>query len=155
MVERLSRFLRLTLASDPLALVPLETEMELQKLYLEIEQVRYPDLQLEVCLPAELRGAAVPALILQPIIENSIKHTVAAQVGPTRIRISARAVEAELTLAVSDDGQSTRPAPGTGLGLKNVRERLQSHYGGQAALNAKRMASGFRTTISLPLEVLP
>lgn len=152
MVERLARFLRSTLAADPLAFVPLDVEIALQHLYLQIEQVRHPDLRLDVALPEGLRRAPVPALILQPIVENAVKHAIAGAPGPTRIAIAAAADGARLRIQISDAGAARTVAPGTGLGLQNVRQRLHSHYGEAATLDAERAADGFRVTIAIPLE---
>lgn len=154
MVERLSRFLRSTLAADPLALVTLDVEIALQQLYLGIEQVRHPDLGLDVALPDALRSATVPALILQPIVENAVKHAIAGDPGPTRIRIAAMADDGRLRIEVSDEGPPQQHvAPGCGLGLQNVRQRLRSHYGDAAELDAARQPSGFRVTVAVPLEL--
>ena len=156
MVVKLARFLRLGLSADPSRKIPLELEVELQRSYLDIEQLRYPDLSVEVDVPEELKGALVPALILQPIVENAVKYGVAGAPPPATILIRATSQGAQLNLEVIDSGRgSSQKPPGSGIGLANVSQRLSLLYGaGRAELSAARNADGcFRAGISLPLEV--
>jgi two-component system, LytTR family, sensor kinase len=153
MVERLADFLRSSLTTDPLAMIPLSDEVRLQELYLRIEQVRYPDLRLTVEVPRDTRNALVPALLLQPIVENAVRHAVAVSPGSTHIHLSARRDQRSLVLEIVDDGTSNGGTEGTGLGLRNVRERLQTIYGPRASMSACRSgANGYRVQIQLPLE---
>jgi two-component system LytT family sensor kinase len=154
MVVKLARFLRLGLAADPTRKIPLELEVELQRSYLEIEQLRYPDLAVEVSLPAELKDALVPSLILQPIIENAVKYGVAEAPPPATISLHARTDGAQLTLDVTDSGKGAGKPSGGGIGLANVRQRLVLIYGDrESALTAGADPQGsFRVRISLPLE---
>ncbi|MFL6855250.1 MAG: sensor histidine kinase [Sphingomicrobium sp.] len=154
MVVKLARFLRLGLAADPTRKIPLELEVELQRSYLEIEQLRYPDLAVDVSLPADLKDALVPSLILQPIIENAVKYGVAEAPPPATISVSARTDGSQLTLEVMDSGKGAGKPSGGGIGLANVRQRLALIYGDRdSALMAGADAHGsFRVRISLPLE---
>lgn len=156
MVVKLARFLRLGLAADPTRKIPLELEIELQRTYLEIEQLRYPDLVVEVGLPEEIKDALVPSLILQPIIENAVKYGVAEAPPPATISVMARSDGERLTLEVIDSGKGNgSQAGGAGIGLANVRQRLALIYGEDGSgLSAGRDSQGqFRVEISLPLEL--
>ena len=156
MVLNLSDFFRNSLAVDPTDDVRLADEIALQRLYLEIERVRFPNrLRFEVELPAELEGAMVPSLLLQPIVENAVKHGVARSEGVTTIRIAAARQGERLCLTVSEDGTpaaSCAAANGTGVGLGNVRNRLAARYGGDHGFASGPLGSGYRTEIELPLR---
>jgi two-component system LytT family sensor kinase len=155
MVIKLARFLRLGLAADPTRKIPLDLEIELQRTYLEIEQLRFPDLKIDVSIDASLGDALVPSLILQPIIENAVKYGVAEAPPPATISLSARTDAGKLVLDVVDSGKGRgSPGAGAGIGLANVRERLTLLYGDEvSALTADRDNEGqFRVEITLPLE---
>jgi signal transduction histidine kinase len=155
MVTKLAHFLRLGLGADPLQIIRLSAELELQRTYLEIEQLRYADLELSFEVPAELEGAFVPALILQPIVENAIKYGVASAPPPARIDVRAWRSKDRLRLEVTDSGKGRPPArPGSGIGLSNVRQRLSLMYGEEnSTLLAGRLPDGrFRVELSFPLE---
>ncbi|MDQ8757531.1 histidine kinase [Sphingosinicella sp. LHD-64] len=156
MVTRLATFFRRSLSIDPFEDIPLEREIDLQRAYLEIEQLRYPDLVLAIDCPPALAHAAVPALILQPLVENAVKYGVAASAPPARIAIAAHAEDGHLTLAVSDSGTAPAGAAkeGTGVGLKNVRERLAQRFGDRQSLAAGRTPTGFTCTLTMPLRML-
>jgi two-component system, LytTR family, sensor kinase len=156
MVIRLSDFFRSSLSQDPLADAPLTREIELQRLYLDIEEVRFADqLQVEVRLPRELEDALVPGLILQPLVENALKHGLRGPGQPMRLTIAARAEADRLTLEVADDGRG-QGAPGggvgTGVGLKNIERRLAARFQDQARLAVESTPEGFRARITLPLR---
>ena len=153
-VEALSSFLRATLATDAEADVPLADEIELQRLYLKIEQIRFGDrLQVTFDLPQELERAAVPALILQPLVENSIRHAVACTSRPVRVIVSARADEDCLMLMVEDDGPGGSNT-GFGIGLRNVVERLSLRFGPRGTCEHVRRPSNITSTLlSLPLSL--
>lgn len=155
MIMNLSSFLRSSLAVDPEQLVSLDEEIALQRLYLDIEQTRFPDrLQVAVTMPDELKNACVPVLILQPIIENAIKYGVAPTKGKIAIRLSASAEYGLLVLRIENDIDPKAPVPasGTGLGLGNVRERLLTRYGPSAGCEwGKSDDGGFVVSLWLPL----
>lgn len=155
MVMKLARFLRLGLAADPTRKLPLDLELELQRSYLEIEQLRYSDLKVSIDLPEQIENALVPALILQPIVENAVKYGVGGAPPPTEILISAQATGERLVLEVTDSGKGKpQEQDSAGIGLANVRERLELIYGeDRTALSAGREPDGrFRVIIELPLE---
>ena len=155
MVGKLARFLRLGLSADPTRKIPLELELELQRSYLDIEQLRYPDLSVEIDLPEALKGALVPSLVLQPIVENAVKYGVAGALPPASISIRASAASDELLLEVIDSGKGkSQPSNSGGIGLSNIEQRLALLYGeGRSSLVAARDPDGrFRAQITLPLE---
>ncbi|MFN3423649.1 MAG: sensor histidine kinase [Novosphingobium meiothermophilum] len=164
MIQSLSRFYRHSLAGDPTADVPLEDEIALQRHYLEIEAVRFPErLVCEFDVPAPLLSACVPGMILQPLVENSIKYGVSATTRPVTIRISAREAGGFLVLTVADDGPGAAAvaAPGrdaatidsTGIGLANVRSRLAARFGeGVGRVESGALpAGGYATVLTMPL----
>jgi two-component system, LytTR family, sensor kinase len=134
MLMNLSTFFRATLSADPTADVSLDEEIKLQRLYLDIEQIRFPDrLAVEIDVPDALLTARVPVLILQPIVENAVKYGVAKSKKPVAVRISAYEEAGRLHIKVKDDGEAP-PPPGddegsTGVGLRNVCDRLATRYG--------------------------
>jgi two-component system, LytTR family, sensor kinase len=159
MIMNLSHFFRSSLTGDPSADVPLADEVKLQRLYLEIEGARFPTrLSIDIDVPKDLDNAAVPGLILQPLVENAIKHGVSRTTEPVHIAISARAEGDRLILVVADNAakptNDTTAAPdGEGIGLTNVRNRLAARFGDQAQMEAMRpVAGGFRITLKLPLN---
>jgi hypothetical protein len=157
MIMNLSTFFRTTLSADPTADIPLEEEIKLQRLYLDIEQVRFPErLKVETHIPAALAGVRVPVLILQPIVENAIKYGVARSRRPVTLLISADEEAGRLHLKVKDDGEQIADpfcdAAGAGVGLKNVCERLIARYGTQAGcFHGPDPAGGFTVHVILPV----
>ena len=153
MVVRLSNFFRASLSSDPLADVPLIEELELQRIYLDIEQMRFPNLTSQFDVPADLYQAKVPNLILQPLIENALKHGVNPNGQPTHLRIAGYRSAGQLVLEVSDNGPGSSSAAGTGVGLNNVRDRLLSRFGDRAAFEAENNdGGGFRVRMFMPMQ---
>jgi two-component system, LytTR family, sensor kinase len=156
MLLNLSAFLRSTLAADTGGTIPLSEEIALQRSYLKIEEARFEDrMRVVVDVPDELGRASVPALILQPLIENSVRHGVDRSETTTTIRIVASRDGERLQLLVEDDGRPDGTArAGTGLGLGNVRDRLQAHFGERGRLRADRLGGrGYRAVIELPLAM--
>ena len=155
MLKRLSSFLRGGLAADPYDEIELRTEIAQQLLYLEIERVRFPErLAVEVDVPSELDDALVPALILQPLVENAVKYAVAPSADLTTIAIAASHDGDRLRLVVRDDGHGRTPtSAGTGIGLANVRQRLEARFGEEGALESGPLPTGgFAATLTLPLR---
>ena len=159
MILNLSTFFRTTLSSDPAGDVPLADEIAMQRLYLDIEKVRFPArLQTRFDIPENLRDAAVPGLILQPLIENAVKHGVARSRRPVTITVSARADADRLELLVEDDGEgeprSGAGAPaGAGVGVRNVCDRLMARFGPAArCASGPRNGGGFSVSLAMPLS---
>jgi len=143
MLLNLAEFLRSALAPGRDGTIGLKEEIELQRLYLGLEEARFADrMKVEIIVPDELAAARVPTLILQPLIENAVRHGVDRSESPTTIRILAERRGAALGLVVEDDGdRDGRPARrGIGLGLANVRERLHAHFGEAGRLEARARA---------------
>jgi two-component system LytT family sensor kinase len=156
MVTKLARFLRLGLAADPTETIELAAEIELQRTYLEIEQLRYEDLEVDLAVADELEKARVPALVLQPIVENAVKYGVAGAPPPASIAIRGWAEGRLLVLEVVDSGKGkAAPTEGGGIGLANVLQRLRLIYGEtNVELTAGRLEDGsFRVRLALPLEL--
>jgi len=155
MVLGLSAFLRETLHRDPLGNIALADEIALQRLYLDIEATRFEDgLDIAIALPEALVDARVPSLILQPLVENALRHGVPEP--PERMRLSVHAAEADagrtLVLEVSDNGPGSRAdGGGGGIGLRNVRDRIAVQWGEDARLDTSSDAGGFTARVSMPL----
>ncbi len=155
MILTLSTFYRRSLAEDPTGMVSLEAEVALQRAYLEIEAVRFPErLVPEIDVPEDLLSAEVPGMILQPLVENSVKYGVAPVGRAVTVRIAAREEYGRLVLEVADNGPGAAgKAGGLGIGLTNVRDRLEARYGEEAGLvSGPAEGGGWRTVIRLPLE---
>ncbi|WP_159289282.1 sensor histidine kinase [Methylosinus sporium] len=155
MVLSLSTFLRATLSLDPMHDVSLADELALQEEYLQIERERFSDrMAFSIDMPEDVRSALVPSLILQPLIENAIKHGVGATVGKVEIALRARReanrlrVTVENDMPIEDDGK--KPA-GMGVGLRNVAERLHARFQGDSSFSSGPVAPGrYRAFIELP-----
>lgn len=156
MIQTLSTFYRHTLSGDPTSDMSLADEIELQKLYLKIESVRFPDrLNCHIDVADDVTRAMVPGMILQPLVENSVKYAVAATQAKVTIEIAAWREGSQLVVTVSDDGPGTpvAGAPSTGIGLANVRHRLRARFGKGASIEfGKPAKGGFRTTLRVPMQ---
>ncbi len=154
MIMNLSTFFRSSLSGDPTSDVPLEDEIALQRLYLDIEAVRFPKrLKVEIDLPDALKSWPVPGLIIQPLVENAIKHGVARTTGEVTVRILARGERDQLVIIVENDGcaNATPDENGQGIGLANVESRLAARFGEAASMTTERPdAARFRVTLTLP-----
>jgi len=159
MIAGLSDLLRRMLDDSAQQQVPLQEEMEFAQKYLDIQKVRFADrLQIDVDVPSELYLAQVPSLILQPMVENAIKHGIAKRAQGGTIRITASRCDGMVTLSVSNDGpglpeewETTRP----GIGISNVRTRLQTLYGDAFDLSMRNQNAGVEMSVSLPFVVIP
>jgi two-component system LytT family sensor kinase len=160
MVLSLSNFLRASLEKTPGERITLAEELAAQRQYLAIEQERFGE-RLRFCeaAPSELLDAIVPGLILQPLIENAVKYGVARSARPVRVEILAEARGGTLSVTVQDDGcqdiaaEGKRAPAALGVGLANVRRRLEVLYGEAGRLvSGARAEGGFAATIELPLE---
>jgi hypothetical protein len=152
-LRHLSAFLRTTLEMDPVAPVTLDQEVALTRLYLKVEQVRFPTrLRLIVDVSPEAGRVGVPSLVLQPLLENAVKHGVGRSSGLTTIRLSGAVEGRRLRIAITNDGEGAPAiAPGFGVGLENVRSRLALVYAGDAQLEAGPLPSGgFGVRLDLP-----
>ncbi len=159
MVLSLSTFMRTTLSLDPMHDVPLADEIALQEEYLEIERERFSDrMTFSIEVSEGVRSAMVPSLILQPLIENAIKHGVSATAGRVEILLTARRQDDRLLITVENDMPQESPLnhrpQGMGVGLHNVAERLRVRFQEDGHLSAGPAAPGrYRVTIDLPWRV--
>jgi two-component sensor histidine kinase len=155
MILNLATFFRTSLTSDPAADVALSDEIRMQRLYLDIEQIRFPGrLSVVSDVPEELENMQVPALILQPLVENAIKHGVARSNRPVTVTIRARSNDGALHLTVEDDADGVIDSiRRDGVGLNNVRERLYTRFDGAASTRFRpRKGGGFRVDLMMPLS---
>jgi signal transduction histidine kinase len=154
MIQTISRFYRHSLANEPTADVSLSDEFDLQRLYLDIEAVRFPERLVCVFdLPAGLEDARVPGMILQPLVENSVKYAISAVARPVTITLAAREEFDRLVITVSDDGPGVPQGAhhGFGIGLANVRDRLEARFGPDIGFTSAPVPGGYRTEIRIPL----
>jgi two-component system LytT family sensor kinase len=154
MVLSLSRFLRYTLASAPTQLTTLADEIGMLRQYLEIEGARFSDrLKVSWKVDDDCAQALVPSLILLPLVENALKYGLGESERPVEIVVGARRVGTQMELWVEDDGGTTHGAhSGLGIGLSNVRQRLDALYGEQAWLQSGDTAQGWRSAIHMPWQ---
>ncbi|MGH7616140.1 MAG: sensor histidine kinase [Gemmatimonadaceae bacterium] len=153
MIELLGDVLRTVLRADDRHEIPLGEELEFLDQYLAIEQVRFSDRLRVTWTIGDVRSALVPSFILQPLVENALRHGIAKRAGAGALEIAARRESDTMVLSVSDDGPGLSPAShhATGVGLKNVRERLRTLYRDSARLDVvSRTAGGVTATIRLP-----
>ena len=158
MITNLEQFLRLTLNNGQAQEIPFEEELKFLQYYLAIEHIRFQDrLKITMDIEPQAMKVPVPNLMLQPIVENAIKHGVAPRTSPGEIEIRARRINGMLEVRVRDNGpglsKSTRKrmGPGSGLGLNNTRERLAQLYGdshGFELINAPE--GGLIVTVQIP-----
>ena len=155
MIQTISRFYRHSLADEPTTDVTLKDEFDLQKLYLDIETVRFPKRLIPVFdLPEALEEARIPGMILQPLIENSVKYAVSAVSRPVTITIAAREEFDRLVITVSDDGPGVPEGSrhGFGIGLANVSDRLEARFGSDIAFDSGPIPGGYKTEMRVPLS---
>jgi two-component sensor histidine kinase len=161
-VARLADLLRLSLQHETDDLIPLRQELDLLEVYLEIQKTRFQDrLTVRLDVPQDLASALVPNLILQPLVENAIKHGIAARPGAGTVEVRVRRESlGRLCLLVRDDGpgppEGGRRGGGEGVGLRNTRDRLDLLYGGDHEF-AFRGAPGLgcEVAMSIPLVAAP
>jgi len=155
---RLSDFLRLTFEADPEAEVTLVEEWAIAQAYLDIEAARFPGrLQVTFDCESALLDAHVPTFLLQPIVENAVKHAVQTSRRLVTLSVRCRQVDDRLHLMVEDDGGRAAALPsedreGSGSGLRNVRGRMAAFYGDDAAVNICASDRGFAVELTLPLR---
>jgi sensor histidine kinase YesM len=160
MLARLGDFLRLTLENSGAQQVTLQEEIEFLRCYLEIEHVRFHDrLTVNMQIEPETLEARVPNLILQPIVENAIRHGIVSRIAPGKIEISASVTGDALQLRVKDNGPGLGQVEGghaivkEGLGLANTRARLAQMYGSAHRFEmSDAPEGGLQVTLTIPFE---
>jgi LytS/YehU family sensor histidine kinase len=134
-------------------MIPLRAELDIVRSYVEIERVRFADrLAVDIDVDVSVLDVPVPAMILQPVVENAVRHAVAMRDEPTTVTIAARSGAGALVLSVDDDGPGPVGArSGLGLGLTNIRARLAEAYGEAHGFAAGALPNGgFRVEITVP-----
>jgi two-component system, LytTR family, sensor kinase len=157
MIVGLSEFLRRSSEDSHRSQVTLEEEVEYLQRYLEIQKVRFGErLQVSVDIPTELLRAQVPNLLLQPLVENAIKHGIAARVAGGKVRVAGECHNGTLHLTVYNDGSALPhdwESAQSGVGLKNLRKRLQILHGDGSTLQLKSAhPSGVEVVVALPFR---
>ncbi len=159
MIVRLSDLLRMALEKDDRHQVRLESELEFLHRYLAIEQIRFRDrLKVDIDVEPVCLSAQVPRLILQPLVENAIRHGIAMRSAAGRLAIRARRRGARLDLSVADDGPGLPPNRPLrpGVGLANTQARLAQLYGGDGSLElVDGEGGGFEVVVEIPFEEQP
>jgi LytS/YehU family sensor histidine kinase len=166
MIDQIIAYLRSSLAASRVEATTLLAEFDQLRAYLEIMSLRMgPRLSYKLDLPDALRAQAIPSMLLQPLVENALKHGLEPQPGPGRITVEARRTDAVLEVCISDSGvglarhftdasvKCISPVPTSGsYGLLHVRERLKAVYGAGGTLNlAANGARGAMATVRIPL----
>ena len=157
MIARLSDLLRRTLELGSVQEIPLSRELDLVARYLEIQKARFGDsLRVNMAIAPGAEDVAVPPLLLQPLVENAIRHGLAARLDAGRIDIEARLDERTLVLVVTDEGSGENEETIAGperIGLGNTRARLETLYGDRCKLELTRVEGrGARVTIEIPVH---
>ena len=161
MISRLGDFLRHSLESDPTLMITLEQEIEALMLYLDIEKIRFGHrLNLAFEVDQQVARAMVPSLLLQPLVENSIKHAIGVNEEGGTISLVAKIEGGELRLVLSDTGPGSHAMPATPeggrrLGLENTLQRLKTLYNEAYVFDIKKRAnSGLQITICIPFRTV-
>ncbi len=154
MCVRLSDFLRKSLAAGEKASIPLSEELALSRTYLDVESLRFGDrLAVEEDLDETGGACEIPPLLLQPLVENAVRHGIASRVEGGTVRVSVARGGGRLRILIENPFDPDSPSrPGTGIGLRNVRERLAARWGAEALFAAKKLTDRFLVVISVPAE---
>ncbi len=155
MIGSLSDFLRRVLRTDKTLEVPLSEELELLDLYLRIMRARFEDqLDCTVNASAELGGALVPQLILQPLVENALRYAADPETGRIVVCVNVRRAENRLCLEIRDRGPASAPPSSGGVGLKNLAARLERLYGSEGKLDVRHNpGDGTSVLVELPYHM--
>lgn len=159
MLERMSSMLRMSLERGDAKLITLTEEVEFVQLYLSIQRMRFPrTVHHYLAIEPEVLDALVPTMILQPLVENAYIHGVTRTVGEGYVGIEAQSHEGKLRLCVRNSGRGIGAglSRGKGVGLANVRSRLELHYGAQQSFTLLERSEGeVQAILLLPLEISP
>jgi two-component system, LytTR family, sensor histidine kinase AlgZ len=153
----LADFLRLTLGMGEKSVIPFSEELDLLEKFLAIEKVRFGDrLRMEEQIDEEAKRCMIPALLLQPLLENAVSHGIASMENGGLIRLEAAVRDGRLAILVENDRDEEAPSrKRNGVGLRNVRSRLEARHGAEATFRAEADEDKFRVTMSLPAEFAP
>ena len=150
----LADFLRLTLGMGEKTVIPFSEELHLLEKFMAIERVRFgARLRMEEKIDDQAKRCIIPALLLQPLLENAVSHGIASMEDGGMIRLEASVRDGRLAILVENDRDEEAPVrKRNGVGLKNVRSRLEARYGKEAVFRADADEDKFRVTMSLPAE---
>jgi two-component system, LytTR family, sensor histidine kinase AlgZ len=150
----LADFLRLTLGMGEKSVIPFSDELDLLEKFMAIEKVRFGQrLRMEEKIEEEAKRCLIPALLLQPLLENAVSHGIATMADGGLIHLEARVQDARLMIVVENDRDEEAPSRRrSGVGLKNVRSRLEARYGKEATFRADAEEEKFRVSMSFPAE---
>lgn len=159
MLSRLSSFLRYSLVNEPTSLVTVAQEVESLKLYLDIEKMRFESrLRPTFLVEPPAHVALLPSLLLQPLVENAVKYAVTPLEEGADIRIEVRQRDGRLLITVADTGPGIEAAPpfgtkGSGVGLRNIRERLSQTYGSDHRIELRpNLPKGLHVLLDIPFQ---
>ena len=155
-VEQLAEVFRYTLRKSEKEWVRLDEELEFVAAYLRVEEARFGErLQVKVSVDAAATAIAVPAMSIQPLVENAIKHGTSTVEGQGRVELSVTLNAEALCIEVCDNGPGfptgfSLAAPGSGHGLRNIAERLSGYYGDSARISWENQAEGTMVRLQIP-----
>jgi LytS/YehU family sensor histidine kinase len=153
MCQRLADFLRDSLSLGRETKIPLSREVALAEQYLRVEQVRFGDrLEVKTVVADGSAGVPVPPLILQPLVENAVRHGVATRLDGGAVRIAASRAGDRAVVEITNPRDPDFGRPGTGFGLDIVRRRLIASYGDAAALAIEPAPEAYRVVVTMPVE---
>jgi signal transduction histidine kinase len=155
MCVRLGDFLRKSLSLGEKTSISVGEELELSRAYLAVEEMRFGSrLEVEEELDERGKRCLVPPLLLQPLVENAVRHGIATRVEGGTVRVGVSCGAGRLRILIENPFDPDSPSrPGGGLGLQNVRQRLTARYGEEGLFAAKRLADRFLVVISVPAEM--
>jgi LytS/YehU family sensor histidine kinase len=151
MCIELAEFFRESVRAGAQHHIPLSTELDLMRRYFAIERLRFGDrLAVDFQIESSLEQTTVPALLLQPLAENAVRHGIATLVGGGTVTVKATPGRGHLLIQVENPYDPDEPHHGTGIGLKNVRARLETTYGTMSSLRVESGGGRFIVSLSLP-----
>jgi LytS/YehU family sensor histidine kinase len=152
MCIRLADFLRTSLRLGERSNIPFGEEMDLTRMYLEVEKVRFGGkLRVAVEVEPACNGVEVPPLLIQPLVENAVKHGVAMMADGGEIRIEARMEKDLMRVRIENPYDPESPSQGrNGIGLRNIRARLESRFGHAASMEIQAREAWYQVTVVVP-----
>lgn len=152
----LAEFFRESLRAGSQPRIPLSTEIELVRRYLAIEHLRFGDrLGVDMNISPDIGATTVPPLLLQPLVENAVRHGIATLLDGGTISMVVTRLDGRVSVTVENPFDPDEKRHGAGVGLRNVRARLETTYGSAAAIRAESRASRYIVSLSFPMDVRP
>lgn len=150
MTTDLSELLRISLDESDIQLVSLQKELDHLKTYLRIEKHRFKELEVTFEVEQQLTECSIPNFLLQPLVENSIKHGISKKQSSKRIKIGAKMGNGQLVLSVFNEGPPLKSESVNGVGLTNIQERLMNVYNGKSSFCIQTVKNGVQAEIRIP-----